>query len=501
MRKFLAVLLSLTLFIPLPAIAADQTELTQKIDALSKELDRLKQQMQEIQKKDDAKEQRITTVEKKAEAAAGPSWLEIGGDYRFRMDYLKGRTHNALVSDGAGGATPHFATTLKNDSLMTNRFGLNFKAEATEDIEVKARLLMYKIWGWEKSDPLTGSNGFFADRETTFDANIGHVPQDNTLRVDYAYATWTDILGQPLWLSVGRRPSTGGIPTNLRQNTEKSGTAGVPGFMIDWAFDGGTIGFAPDIEALPGAYAKLCYGKGFDSGFRNNGLKDVNMFGINIVPYDTEKLHLELQWNRAFSIFARPESLAATNTNIGDVDQYGGIISSKLRDVGPGDVNLFLAGAVSKTHPNNNTFGGTYGLLWDTVSGKKDTTGYLVYLGGRYDFKKTGTKIGAEYNHGTKNWLAFAPASDDMWTTKIGTRGDVYEIYAIQELNKKPIAKRGKAFFRLGYQYYKFDYTGSQNWVGAPYKISDLTTASMPPQFFAPLKNATDIYLTFDVLF
>jgi hypothetical protein len=60
MKKFLAVLLSLSLLLPLPAIAADQAGLLQKIDALSKELDRLKQQMQEMQKKDEAREERIT---------------------------------------------------------------------------------------------------------------------------------------------------------------------------------------------------------------------------------------------------------------------------------------------------------------------------------------------------------------------------------------------------------------------------------------------------------
>jgi len=48
MKKFLAVLLSLSFLLPLPAFAADQGDLLQKIEALSKELDRLKQQMQEM---------------------------------------------------------------------------------------------------------------------------------------------------------------------------------------------------------------------------------------------------------------------------------------------------------------------------------------------------------------------------------------------------------------------------------------------------------------------
>ncbi|MEW5746411.1 MAG: DUF3373 domain-containing protein [Nitrospirota bacterium] len=521
MRRYLAVLLAFSFLLPLSAFAADQGDLLQKIEALSKELDSLKAQMHEMQKKETVKEERITMVEKKAEAAETPSWFRIGGDYRARFDSLKGETQTAFVLF-APGAVPGVITgqDVKNDVLLTNRFGLNMEAKATEDVTVKARLLMYKVWGHESEAPaaagsVAGGNAFFADRFFDFDGNIAHVPKDNTLRVDQAYATWSNVFGQPVWFSVGRRPSTGGIPTNIRQNIEKIGNAGVPGLLIDYAFDGLTLGYAPDIDALPGAYAKFCYGRGFDSGYRNlnNGLKDVDFIGINVVPYDTDVLHVELQYSRAFNIFTFPEgntfsALGATfpNANVGDIDQYGTVIMGKIDKVGPGDINLFLSAALSKTHPNSNGLDlsgmglGTFGLLWDPGTERKSRTGYGVYLGGRYDIEKTGTKIGLEYNYGSKYWITFAPASDDIWTGKLGTRGDVYEAYIIQELNKKPIAKRGKAFFRLGYQYYDFEYSGSNNWIGAPYKISEISAASTP-QLFAPLKNAHDIYLTFDVLF
>jgi hypothetical protein len=499
MKKFFAVLLSLSFLLPLPTFAADQADLLQKIEALSKELDRLKQQMQEMQQKETAKEERITVVEKKAEQAAGPSWLEIGGDFRARIDSLSGKTHDAkVITDQKTMATSGMSgRDVKNDSLLTNRFGLNLNAKATEDVTVKARLLMYKVWGMGNTNPVT-TNAFFADR-TVFDGTTGHIPQDNTLRVDQAYATWSNIGGAPVWFSIGRRPSTGGIPSNLRTNTEKVGTAGVPALLVDYAFDGLTLGYAPDIDALPGAYAKFCYGKGLDSGFRpqNNNLKDTSMFGLDVVPYDTDNLHVELNWNRGSDIFAKPD-LIDGNINMGKIDWYGATVMGKV-----GDLNLFASGAISKTHPNNNAYGNVYGLLWDTVTdtSKKSRTGNAIYLGGRYDIKSTGTKIGLEYNHGSKNWITFVPANDDIWTGKLGTRGDVYEVYLIQELNKKPIAKRGKAFFRLGYQYYDFKYTGSNNWVGAPQKISDLTLTSNPAQFYEVVDKAHDIYLTFDVLF
>lgn len=493
MKSFLALLVSFFLLLPVAAYPADPSaELLKKIDALSKELEQLKGQMQELQKKDTVKEERITKVEEKAEKAAGPSWLEIGGDYRGRFDYLKGTVHSYTNTSGTGIS----GYDVKNESLFTNRFGLNLKANATEDVNVKARLLMYKIWGHSTANPVTAS--FFSDRTGVFDGSYGHIPTDSILRVDYAYATWNNVFDMPAWFSIGRRPSTGGEPTNIKQNIEKTGTAGVPGILVDYAFDGLTIGVMPDIPSLPGAYAKVCYGKGYDSGFRtpSNNLKDVNMLGLNVVPVNTADFKAEIQWNRAFNIFDNfPDS--GVSTNVGNADWYGGTFSGKIRNL-----NLFLSGATSKTHPNNNLAGGSYGLVYDAGS-KQNRSGYAVYTGGRYDITSTGTKIGAEYNHGSKYWITFAPAGDDMWTSKLGTRGDVYEVYVIQELNQKPVSKRGKAFFRLGYQYYTFDYTGSNGWLGEPKKISDLTASDtgFKRQQLAPVEKAQDIYLTFDVLF
>ncbi|HIJ59912.1 MAG TPA: DUF3373 domain-containing protein [Nitrospirae bacterium] len=571
MVKFLVLLIAFTLLMPVSVIASDQAELLKKIETLSKELEKLKMQMLDMQRKDEAKEQRINLVEKKAESAGADnisSWLEIGGDYRFRFDYLKGDIPANWL--GYGGATtfsmqqlqqlgmkypnlmqmlmplmPQYpggfgayitpvttAQSPKNESIMLNRFGLNLKAKATEDVQVKARLLMYKVWGHDDVAPVGGpfGNAYFADRFVTMDGNLGHIPDGARLRVDTAYATWSNILGAPAWFSVGRRPSTGGIPTNIRQNKEKTGTAGVPGLLVDYAFDGLTIGYAPDISSLPGAYAKFCYGKGFDSGYRTDGntMKDVNFVGLNLVPYETDNLRLELQYQRGFDIFAFPGygdpfGLENKNKNIGHIDWWGTVISGTIPKLGPGNLNLFFTGALSVTHPNDNTYNapfiygvkangsietiyaGRYGLLYnDPAFGgeKKSRTGTAFYTGARYDILSTGTKIGLEYNYGSKYWIGFTPAGDDLWTSKLATRGNVFEVYLIQQLNKKPIAKRGDAFVRLGYQYYDFKYTNSGFWLGEPQKISDLNLNDPATvQMFAPVKKAHDLYITFDVVF
>jgi len=524
MRRFIAVFVAVVLSLPALSFAVTKEELMRKIQDMSRQIEQLKQQTEDLKKEEVKKEERITKVEEKAEQAAWASWLEIGGDYRFRFDSLKGKVHDYYRFEDVlgwmlGAPPPSLISgyTVKNDALLTNRFGLNLKVNATEDINVRARLLMYKVWGHQTEGPVMGN--FFADRAFgTFDGTVAHVPEDSILRVDYAFATWSHIGGAPVWFSIGRRPSTEGPPMYLRQNTERiSTTAGVIGTLVNYAFDGLTIGAAPDIPSLPGAFVKLCYGKGFDSGYRGipgqATLKDVNFAGISVVPYSTDKFHIELQANKGFDIFDNMPD-AGVRTNLGDIDQFGGLVMGTLHDVGPGDLNLFLSAALSKTHPTDNLFMvdtnddgvpdmGVAGLLYDAPAlggEKKDHTGNVIYLGARYDIKSTKTKIGAEYNRGSKYWITFTPAADDLWTSKLGTRGSVYELYLIQELGQIPIAKRGKAFVRLGYQYYKFKYTGSNSWIGKPKDIGTLANP-MNAQMLAPIKNAQNIYVTFDVLF
>ena len=398
---------------------------------------------------------------------------------------------------------------------MTNKFQLDLKAQATKDVTVTASLNMYKTFGSQNDAAVNG--GYYADRTGVFDGTLGHVPSGSELNVDRVYATWNNIAGQPIWFSVGRRPSTDGAPLNFKSNTEKPGTGGTPALLVNYAFDGMTLGYAPDIDSLPGAYAKVCYGRGYDSGFNYsqygayNGLKDTDMLGFAIVPIDTDPLRVWMQYNRAFNIFDAPTMTTPSgasyspSTNLGDIDWYGIGAMSTIKSVGPGNLNIFADFGVSVTHPDS------YSRMYQAMSanqfnmsilstGNLDSkTGTAYYLGARYDLPSK-TKVGFEFNHGSKNWITFAPSADDMWTSKVGTRGNVYEPYIIQELDLKPVSSRlSKAFFKLGYQYYDFNYTGSNDWVGAPVSISDASNALM--QIKAPISKAQDVYATFTVQF
>ena len=399
----------------------------------------------------------------------------------------------------------------KNASLYTNKFGLDLSAKPIQDITVHAKLGIYKAFGSQTDG--ASNDSYFADRVGAFDGTIGHIPTDSKLNVDRAYATWSNIADQPLWFSVGRRPSTNGAPSNLRLNKERPGNGGTPALLVDYAFDGMTIGYAPDIDMLPGAYAKVCYGRGFESGMTTptNGLNDTDMLGIAILPIDTDPLRVWLQWNRGFDIFDFPSmnntifGNTAPAINLGSIDWYGAGAMSTLKNVGPGTLQLFGDLGLSVTHPNSTVSqnAGFQGLMSGEFFAQdfapKDHTGWAVYAGVRYDLPSK-TKIGFEFNHGSEYWITFAPAADDMWTSKVGTRGNVYEPYIIQELNLKPLSSYfAKAFVKLGYQYYDFEYTGSNNWVGAPKKISEIQPTDL--MLMAPVKSAHNVYGTFEVQF
>jgi hypothetical protein len=555
LRKLYSGALLVALAVPSAALADDQA-LQVKIDDLTRKVEKL-------------------------ENKSLSKWLTIGGDYRFRLDSLRGETkafvdangtftnaanqlQAAFFADPTGTALNGFTngqnlsglmnfsnqmqrtTTYagarnflglpatqgmlaglgnfaqqvpaykpKNDTLYTNRFGLDLHAKATEDITVNVRLLAYKVFGSQDNSAITNGSGtpFFADRVGVFDGTLGHVPSSSLLDVDRAYATWSNIAGAPVWFSVGRRPSTNGAPSNVRLNNERPGNGGTPALLVDYAFDGMTLGWAPDIDMLPGAYAKVCYGRGFESGLDSptNSLKDTDMLGVAIIPVDTDPLRVWLQWNRGFSIFDFPtmKDTSFGNTSpsvdLGDIDWYGAGAMSTLKNIGPGKLTFFGDAGLSVTHPNDNVSpnAGFQGLMtggFFNPEAPTSKTGWAAYVGARYDFEPSRTKLGFEYNHGSKNWITFTPAADDMWTSKLGTRGDVYEAYLIQELNLKPVSSYlSKAFFRVGYQYYNFDYTGSNNWVGAPVKIANIQPGDM--MMLTPLKNAQDIYATFEVKF
>ena len=412
--------------------------------------------------------------------------------------------------------TPQPTADYDNNTMFTNRFRLNMRVNATENIEFKTRLAMYKAWGMQNNPVDYTLNGGTAYLSTFgMDGAATRQPDDSVLRVDRAFVNWNNIGGQPIWFSIGRRPTSDGPPAHIRLGTDER--MATPISFMDYPFDGLSLGYAySDLFGLGGTgRVRFCYGRGFESGPTDDGdgLKDTDFAGLSWDIYKDGPRFINFQSFASFDIFNVPDNVTFANplelalgTGNGTLDRQtmGNIYHTSLLYMDKWkDLNFFGSFGWSRTDPRGVDEMGT-GLLtswWDDDYDESEN-GYSVYLGMRYDLEDLGLKLGLEYNYGSKNWLAFTPGHDDMYQAKLATRGDVYEAYLIWDLPAgEAVSKYAKTFVRLGYQHYDYDYTGSGFWLGKPIDIDDLSDDPLNAQFYTPTEEIDQIYLTFEAFF
>lgn len=409
---------------------------------------------------------------------------------------------------------------INNDILYTTRLRLGMRAKIADNVDFSGRLLMYKNWG-----DSTGSKVFDSWNSFTMDGtNSGNTTGD-WLRVERAYFDWKDIAGSNFYLSIGRRPSSYGPPSNIRENELRGGTPS--GHLVHFNFDGITAGYQLGrVTGIPGQVVRFCYGQGFESEWGNGELfnevntKDVHLGGFNIDAYNDDKNFLQLTLFRAMDVtdgfkgviafpnqFAELFQLDLNNdlqnfpnfnfvtrvqpsTNIGDIT-LGGIGYTRTEDNG---LKWFASGAWTFSEPNGNagmfggllsdpvyqavfipndpndpSAGGELGFAPVGVTNNDDQHGYSVYVG--VQIPSWMGKLGLEYNFGSQYWTPFTQAQDDMIGSKLAARGHVGEAYYIFDINPN-------MFIKLGGLYYDYKYTGSGSPVGAPQKVDDVKSGS-----------------------
>ena len=514
--------LALAGLLALPAMATagagSTTDMQSQIDALTKQLEQLKAQMAGMKAAPAAAPsgdlaERLGALEERSEAWDFASRIQLGGDFRARGDY-----YNA---DIAGGGE------VENDTVFTNRLRLDMRAKALENVEFKGRLAMYKTWGMQN---LADGMGTF-----TMDGASTRQPQDNILRVDRAFVNWNNIADSPVWFSIGRRPTTDGPPNHLRMgNDERMAT---PTAYMDWPFDGVSVGYAYNnlfgVEDSPGR-VRVCWGRGFENGLNDadsSHLNDVDFAGVSWDIYKKGNRFAYLQSFMAFNVFNYPTdatgmidgfmgtmmpsmidgfmgwpagSAAAsgmgTRQNIGDLLHTSAVYMDKFENL-----NYFASLGWSRTDPNDNgMFNDMFGMLNGVAAPNTSSeNGYHAHIGVRYDIPDSAFKVGAEYNYGSEYWVSMTPGHDDLYQSKLATRGNVYEVYGIYDIpGGEAISKLGKAFIRLGYQHYDYNYTGSGDWNYMPYDIDSaqaIGLAGMMPSM--AIEDADQIYMTLEAYF
>ena len=258
------------------------------------------------------------------------------------------------------------------------------------------------------------------------DGTTTSVPNSDQVRVERAYFSWNQIGGSKFYLSIGRRPSTDGPPMNFRQDEPRGGTPS--GALIDYQFDGATLGYAFNDHMV----WRLCWGVGYQAGWGNanllkmpqDRLKDTHFVGANLDLWNSEKTLVQTTYAHAFNVTdgfdglmvlpANPLTGDPVNApvvmrytpsaNLGSIHLFGVNVTRKASVF-----DLYVSGNLSATRPNGQTtpFGG---LMSDPFETPVNHTGYMGYAGIRYNFANDErTKLGFEFNHGSKYWFNFIP--------------------------------------------------------------------------------------------
>jgi ribosomal protein L29 len=511
-----------------------------------KEIADLKEQMKALQ---DNQKAAFDDLDERSAAWDLASRFQLFGDFRARGDWYKNDlvtaplTHQSVrdildernrfaagdidqptflanVGQIMGNLTNYDKDEMENTSLFTNRFRLNMNVKATENVDFKGRLAMYKTWGTSTLPPNITQFGY-----PSFDGTSTREPSDNILRVDRAFVNWNNIAGQPIWFSIGRRPTTDGPAAQLRMGLDER--LATPTAYMDWPFDGISVGYAyANLFGMPDApgRVRVCYGRGFENGLLGDdgsNIDDTDFAGVSWDIYNKASRFVYLQSFMVFNAFNFPQ-FDDNDTNVFYEDFFGMLGQNGRENVGNllhtsavymdkwQKLNYFVEGGWSRTMPDDDTgmfndimpiFAQLQGQNVPYIPNDDSEDGYNVWLGVRYDMDDLGLKFGLEYNHGSQYWVGMTPGHDDLYSAKLATRGDVYEAYLIWDLpTGEAISKFAKTFMRFGYQHYDYDYSGGSDWNIKPYDI-DKAEAENYGLLVPTIEDADQVYVTFEVYF
>jgi len=444
---------------------------------------------------------------------------------------------NAFFAGQLQGIAPYAlaaaarTTDINNDIMYTTRMRLGMKAQIADNMDFAGRLTMYKNWGDSTTSKVFDSWDAF-----TMDGTNGGSTSGDWLRVERAYFNWKDIAGSKFYLSIGRRPSTYGPPSQFRENELRGGTP--TGHLVHFNFDGITAGYhLEELTGIEGQTIRFCYGQGFESEWGNGtmfndditkNLKDTQLGGFNVDVFNDGQTLVQATLFRAQDVvdgfkgvIAFPTQYAAlfAPTMYTDLQKFqnfnfevrytpstviGDINLAALGFTREEDNGLVWFGSLAMTQLEPNGKAGMFGglgtdavyeaklsedgseIIMVPARAEDDETqeGFGVYVG--VQIPAPMGKLGLEYNYGSKYWTPFTQAQDDLLGSKLATRGHVGEIYYIFDINSN-------AFIKIGGLYYDYEYTGSGSPVGKPVKIDDVkngTAYSMLPV----VDTAWDLY-------
>jgi hypothetical protein len=344
--------------------------------------------------------------------------------------------------------------------LFTNRFRLNMKADISPNLKFTGRLVMYKYWNKESEVDDFLSLGMGASR----------TPTDNELKVERAYIDYFFSPHEklPMALTFGRLPTTDGMPTQFRDDTERKSV--YPAMLFDKETDGVALSLRLDkLTGLKDSALSFMYARAVEDNsevYRPDPVQK-DHFEYYMAQFETmlpgrffEDILLVLSYNYLPDA-PGPNMEEVTNGLLKLQDWNTGGTTNKFVIYLQAEKFLgtnfdWFAGA-SYIDFEDGSSGATYspdpfGLIKVNLN-LPDRTGNSWYLGGRYQLPwqaLKNPKIGVEYSYASEYHFGAQAASEDP-LHKLSNQGPTWDFYYIQ-----PITKYLKA--RLGFTIVKQDY-------------------------------------------
>jgi hypothetical protein len=369
----------------------------------------------------------------------------------------------------------------KND-LMATRLWLNMAYAPDSHNIFKGQLSYNKAFGAD----FNFGRGWGMDN---FDWITNEALTGNSLKVRQAYWLY---LGDTLFgadipwtFSIGRRPSTTGFLSNLRENDAAQSPLG---HIIDVEFDGLSSKIdLSNVTGIPGMSFKICMGQGSTNASAryttptdyvniDGTVDDIKLAGFIFEPYNDGQFIVKTTAFRAFGLpgMNNPMDPSAGFKNVGDMDgaALSVMVDGLAEDGFLADAKVFGSFAWSKTRPD----AGEYMLQNPMINPVSEShTGTSYWLGAQVPL--FGGKLGAEFNHGSKYWRSFTYAEDTMIGSKLAARGDAWELYYTYQLTDALSAQ-----FR--YTSIDYDYSGSNQFFGmggTPLKVEQVKAGLFGP--------------------
>lgn len=449
-------------------VAAQETVQIQKVEPAVTTVD--EKRIEKIEKK-------LDTVSKTATAAkiqSAQDNLKWDVDFRTQVDNIQYKHADGSKSE--------------NNALLTNRLWLGAKYKADDNSSFFSKLSYNKAFGDTANHSQSNTNPGYAN----FDWVTNENATDNTIKVKEAYWLYTKerLFGAdiPWAASVGRRPSTDGLPINIRNDQQPNSPLS---HTVDVEFDGFSVRLdTENLTGFTGSWFKICGGRGLTNAkprFDMSGTAyssdeeknvDIDMLGFIAVPYDNGQYSVHMNYAKAWNLIGFNDAttysmrgysdsqITGMGLNIADKDNafhdMGDMdfatVLFKTEGIGNGisdyldSTIAFASFAASKTNPNDK------GML-----GSQDSeTGTSVWLGvnAPCPILPDSAKIGFEWNKGSKYWRSMTYGEDTYAGSKIATRGQAWEVYRTQKLTNA-------LSFGVSYVLMQYDYTGSNSFFGA----------------------------------